>query len=350
MADGSDSVISGLIILFVPLLLAIPVSFAWKWWIGTEPEHEHYREKVRRVLDSGIPLSRYRSELDAEAIKVEILSDRQARIESDLIHPLRLYHFLLFPSLVLWPLVGLFAAIITIPMMPVFRLIEWILIDKKVLSNIAKFLQGFTRWEIIAIPINDGAKELDGVFESIYRMPITVFLGLFAYLIVSYLPYSPSWIFFISAIVYIFLVSTISVIRVATESILCFADPSHRRIIPMVTLVDDALGPSVGVGLIFLLSRQLLYGSSIRADGLLQDPISFAISVLLVLYTATIIGITVELIFFRSRGQPVKDNFLKQIIDEFNPMVYLYTRSLGSLHLSALVPLSKWLEENQEND
>ena len=96
MADGSDSVISGLIILFVPLLLAIPVSFAWKWWIGTEPEHEHYREKVRRVLDSGIPLSRYRSELDAEAIKVEILSDRQARIESDLIHPLRLYHFLLF--------------------------------------------------------------------------------------------------------------------------------------------------------------------------------------------------------------------------------------------------------------
>ena len=103
MADGSESVISGIIILFIPLLLAIPVSFAWKWWIGIEPEHEHYREKVRRVLDSGIPLSRYRSELDAEAIKVEILSDRQARIESDLIHPLRLYHFLLFPSLILWP-------------------------------------------------------------------------------------------------------------------------------------------------------------------------------------------------------------------------------------------------------
>ena len=104
----------------------------------------------------------------------------------------------------------------------------------------------------------------------------------------------------------------------------------------MVTLVDDALGPSVGVGLIFLLSRQLLYGSSIRADGLLQDPISFSISVLLVLYTATIIGITVELIFFRSRGQPVKDNFLKQIIDEFNPMVYLYTRSLGSVSYTHL--------------
>ena len=29
------------------------------------------------------------------------------------------------------------------------------------LSNIAKFLQGFTRWEIIAIPINDESKGTD---------------------------------------------------------------------------------------------------------------------------------------------------------------------------------------------
>ena len=51
MADGSESVISGIIILFIPLLLAIPVSFAWKWWIGTEPEHElsliHISEPTR---------------------------------------------------------------------------------------------------------------------------------------------------------------------------------------------------------------------------------------------------------------------------------------------------------------
>ena len=32
---------------------------------------------------------------------------------------------------------------------------------------------------------------------------------------------------------------------------LVFADPTKRRLIPMHSLVDDALGPSVGIGLIF---------------------------------------------------------------------------------------------------
>ncbi len=351
MADDLEALFTSLLILASPVIFAMPVSVAWRWWVGIEPEHEHYREKVRRVLDSGMPLVRYRSELDAEARKVHLTSDRQARIESDLLHKLRLQHFLLFPSLILWPLVGIFAAIITIPMMPLLRLIEWVLIEKKVLSFVAVLIQKYTRWEIIGIPrLDDGAKQLDKVLASIHRMPTTVFLGLFAYLIVSYAPLSSFHVLLLSALVYIILVSAISVIRAATESTLTFADPTNRKIMPMDSYVDEKLGPWVGVGLLFLLSRQMMYGSKIRTGDLLIDPVPFAISVLLVLYTATIIGITVEIVFFRNRGESVKKTFQNQMVGVFNPMVYLFNRNLGSLRLVPLMTLSEWVEGDEDFD
>ncbi|MEC9125021.1 MAG: hypothetical protein VX515_03395, partial [Candidatus Thermoplasmatota archaeon] len=304
-----------------------------------------------RVLDAGMPLARYRGELDAEARKVHISSDRQGRIESDLLHRLRLQHFLLFPSLILWPLVGIFAAIISIPMMPLLKLLEWILIKKKALSGVAIIIQRYTRWEIIGIPrLDDGSKQFGKALASIHRMPTTVFLGLFAYLIVSYSPMSSFNVLLLSALVYIILVSAISVIRAATESTLTFADPTNRRIIPMESYVDEKLGPWVGVGLIFLLSRQLMYGSKIRTGELLIDPVPFSISVLLVLYTATIIGITVEILFFRSRGEEVRMTFQKQMVDVFQPDVYLFNRNLGTLRLVPLMPLSLWLETDENYD
>ena len=351
MVDDYDAMLTAVLILVSPVILALPVSFAWRWWVGIEPEHEHYREKVRRVLDAGMPLARYRGELDAEARKVHVSSDRQGRIESDLLHRLRLQHFLLFPSLILWPLVGIFAAIISIPMMPLLKLVEWILIKKKALSGVAIIIQRYTRWEIIGIPrLDDGSKQFGKALASIHRMPTTVFLGLFAYLIVSYSPMSSFNVLLLSALVYIILVSAISVIRAATESTLTFADPTNRRIIPMESYVDEKLGPWVGVGLIFLLSRQLMYGSKIRTGELLIDPVPFSISVLLVLYTATIIGITVEILFFRSRGEEVRMTFQKQMVDVFQPDVYLFNRNLGTLRLVPLMPLSLWLETDEDYD
>tara|TARA_Y100001960_G_C14483469_1_gene733026 strand:- start:62 stop:790 length:729 start_codon:yes stop_codon:yes gene_type:complete len=233
-------------------------------------------------------------------------------------------------------------------MMPLLRLLEWILIDKKVLSAVAIVIQKYTRWEIIGIPrLDDGAKELDKVLASIHRMPTTVFLGLFAYLIVSYSPMSSANVLLLSALVYIILVSAISVIRAATESALTFADPTNRKIIPMDSYVDEKLGPWVGVGLIFLLSRQMMYGSKIRTGELLIDPVPFAISVLLVLYTATIIGITVEIVFFRNRGDSVKKSFQSQMVEVFDPMVYLFNRNLGSLRLVPLMSLSEWVDADE---
>ena len=351
MVEDYEAMVTAVLILVSPVIFALPVSFAWRWWVGIEPEHEHYREKVRRVLDAGMPLARYRGELDAEARKVHISSDRQGRIESDLLHRLRLQHFLLFPSLILWPLVGIFAAIISIPMMPLLKLVEWILIKKKALSGVAIIIQKYTRWEIIGIPrLDDGSKQFGKALASIHRMPTTVFLGLFAYLIVSYSPMSSFNVLLLSALVYIILVSAISVIRAATESTLTFADPTNRRIIPMESYVDEKLGPWVGVGLIFLLSRQLMYGSKIRTGELLTDPVPFSISVLLVLYTATIIGITVEILFFRSRGEEVRMTFQKQMVDVFQPDVYLFNRNLGTLRLVPLMPLSLWLETDEDYD
>jgi hypothetical protein len=340
--------VTSTLILLSPIILAVPLSVGWKWWVGSEPEHEHYMEKVRRVLDAGIPLRRYRAELDAEARRFLIDPERQARIESDLLHPLRIQHFLLLPSLIVWPVLGLFAAVIAIPLMPVLRAIEWIMIDKRVLAISTKVLQSFTRWEVIGIPrLDDGAKQLDRVLTSVHRLPITVFLGLFTYLVVLYLPLETQEILLVSGAVYIVLVSITSVLRAATANALVFADPTKRRLIPLDTFVEDALGPLVGVGLVFLITRQLIYGSQLRSNELFGDPVVFSLSVLLVLYTATIIGITVELSFFRFRGKQVRKAFQEQMVEEYDPTVYLFTRNMGTLRLSPLMPLSEWLNKGE---
>jgi hypothetical protein len=38
------------------------------------------------------------------------------------------------------------------------------------------------------------------------------------------------------------------------------------------------------------------------------------------------------------------------MVDEFDPMVYLFTRSHGTLRISPLIPLSKWIEQREEFD
>ena len=348
MVDPSEALVTSTLILLSPIILALPLSVGWKWWVGSEPEHEHYMEKVRRVLDAGIPLRRYRAELDAEARRFLIDPERQARIESDLLHPLRIQHFILLPGLIVWPILGLFAAVIAIPLMPVLRAIEWIMIDKRVLAKSTKILQSFTRWEIIGIPrLDDGAKQLDKVLTSVHRLPITVFLGLFTYLVVLYLPLETRDILLVSGATYIVLVSITSVLRAATANALVFADPTKRRLIPMDTFVEDALGPLVGVGLVFLITRQLIYESQLRSNELFGDPVVFSLSVLLVLYTATIIGVTVELSFFRFRGKEVRKAFQEQMVEEYDPTVYLFTRNMGTLRLSPLMPLSEWLNKGE---
>ena len=348
MAASLESLITAILILLAPVILAIPLSLGWKWWVGTEPEHVHYREKVRLVLDAGLPLSRFRKELDAEARIVNIDPERQSRIESDLLFPMRVKHFLLMPGLVVWPFLGLFAALLAIPLMPILWFFQWLLIEKKVLLWIGITVQRITRWEIIGIPrVEDGLKNPDPVLSSINRMPITVFLGLFAFLIVTYLPLDTQSVLVVSGAVYIILVAFISVIRAGTLSTMVFADTGNRRLLPMGTFVEDMLGPWVGVGLLFLISRQLFYGTELRSGEMFGDPVIFSLAILLVLYTATMIGVAVEISFFRSRAESVRVKFQDQMIDEFEPQLYLFTRNLGMLKISRLMTLRQWVEQGE---
>ena len=96
--------------------------------------------------------------------------------------------------------------------------------------------------------------------EHFHRVPRGVFLGLFAYLIVH-------WIFklenfgteiILSSLLYIALLALVGVLSTAFETDLVFVDPSKGRLIPIDQWVESLLKPLVGVGLIFLLGRDLL--------------------------------------------------------------------------------------------
>ena len=356
MVASLESTLVAVLVLLSPLFLATPLSFAWKWWTGMEPEHEHYREKVQVVLDSGIPLSRYRPELDAEARKVYLDPDRQARIESDLLNPLGVTHFILFPALIAWPILVPFSIIIGLLAWFPLKIFEWILIEKKILLKIANLIKKANRWQIIGIPRSDiGIKTSDRILSSIHRMPITVFLGLFSYLLIMNLHWLAGFsiknTILLSSLLYIILVSFISVIRAATASALSFADIPKRKVIPMDSLVESWMAPWVGVGLVFFLVRQLTFSyKAIRSDTLFVDPIIFSLSILLVLYTATIIGLMIEVTFFRNRANDVRTKFQHQVIEVHNPRLYLFTQHLGDLKISPLMSLDEWLQKNESFD
>jgi hypothetical protein len=42
--------------------------------------------------------------------------------------------------------------------------------------------------------------------------------------------------------------------------------------------------------------------------------------------------------------------FQKQMVEVFNPDVYLFNRNMGSLRLIPLMPLSVWLESDEDYD
>ena len=75
-------------ILALPLIAAVPVSGLFKSWLGNKASHARYREAVRRVLNSGSTLRKYRAALDEEARINQIDKDRQTRIETAMLYPL----------------------------------------------------------------------------------------------------------------------------------------------------------------------------------------------------------------------------------------------------------------------
>lgn len=333
VASDSGDIFSAVLILVIPVLLTVPLRVLWSWWIGNEPEHLHYRERFTSVIDSGFPIKNFRQELDRTARQYDIDLERQTRIETDMLHPLDMRHFLLVPSLVVWPILSIPAGFVFLPLLPVTRFFEYVLIEKKVLLLVLRIVKKATGWDVVWIDRpGDPTRPPEPVIAAIHRLPITVLLGVFAYLIVSYLSASFNLIAAITVGVYVILVAAISIIRAATSGSLVFMDARNRRMIPADSFVEQLIGPWVGVGLFFLLSRQIALSSTIRT-GTLSDPSYFAMTVVLVLYIATLIGISLELSFFRTRGRVVESAFEEQVENQMEPDEYRFIRHLGTYQL-----------------
>ena len=119
MSEHSGDIISAILILIIPVLLTVPLRVLWSWWIGNEPEHLHYKERFTSVIDSGYPIKNFRAELDRTARQYDIDIERQTRIETDMLNPLDMRHFLLVPSLVVWPILSIPAGFVFLPLLPV---------------------------------------------------------------------------------------------------------------------------------------------------------------------------------------------------------------------------------------
>ena len=350
MAENFTSLLIAVGVLLVPIILALPLRFWWTIRVGNQPEHIRYRSWVRQVLDAGEPLSTRRQELDhlARSLPIDIM--RQGRIEMDVLHPLKLPHFMLLPVLILSPLVGLIGAILFILLFPLILVAEWVLINRGLLAKIVDIVLRLMHWGIIGIHrLDRGVREEDAMVEHMHRLPTTAFLGLFCYLIVSYMPL-PTWLgIAFTVLLFLVLTSVIVIVKAASHGELVFADTSQRRLQPMERLVDDILAPVVGLGLLFLLSRQLFLTQIGASNSIFADPIWFAGIVLIVLYSAAAVAIMVEISFFGFRAEDVRMIFQKQMVEKYNPMLYSFTREHDRMELNPIRSLKQHLELNESH-
>ena len=95
----------------------------------------------------------------------------------------------------------------------------------------------------------------------------------------------------------------LGVLNTAFESDLVFVDPAKGRLVPVDQWLESILKPVVGIGLLFLIARNLLDQAR---EG---NPVVFAATILLLLYGAAIVGIAYRWGYSVWRGQKVKDEF-----------------------------------------
>ena len=339
MADTDyGSLMLAIGLLCIPLVMALPARFAWRIYAGSKIEHKDYRKAVRQVLDSGYSLEQFRTSLEDERRRLHVEDEKARLIETDILYPLSLPHFLLLPALIVSPLAILLAIPMIIMAIPILILLDWILIDKKMLIKALLFLQGRTKWQIIHIPQPHRAHtNLREDIVSFHRIPRASFLGMFAWLMVHWsLAAEAFWIeLLISGIVYLALLSVIEVISNALDAELVFADPAGSRLLPVDKWMQSFVEPLIGAGLIFLLWRDLMQESRTSSG----DPILFAITALVVLFAVAVVGLGVEMGFSRRRGKRTRKIFSQQVVESINPLSYNYTRHGGrlELHVSALM-------------
>lgn len=342
-ADDPSTLAVVVILLVSPILLVIPTQRLWRRLVLKSDKHKKYRKIVNGILTHGYPLQIFRASLDKTARGFKLDEKEQGRVESDILYPLNTMHFLILPSMILWPILSIFAVFLILPLIPLLRFTEWVMIDKGVLAWIVKVIKKYTNWQLIGVPkLSRDARKGDVWIQALHRMPTTVFLGLFAYLVVHYLDFLPDiFALAIAGIVYLLLASLAIITAVAIDGELAFADNAQRRIIPLEAILQDLLTPVIGAGLLVLIVRQVFLTISYPGEGL-HDPIIFAISIMVVLYTATIVGALIEWAVGR-RGKIIRNSFHKRLIDDENPELYSFTRNKdGSLNLRKICMLEEF--------
>ena len=352
MASAIDveNLLWAIAILCIPLLLALPAKLLYQTVIlGIGPAERSYRSTVQKILDAGMQVEQFREVLDDEARRLGIKPSRAKLNETDLLYPLTLTHFILTPMIFILPIVAVISLPIIILGIPVLYALEVILIRRRLLINIIKMLETWFGKQIIHIPDagndhwSNDAKVLDAsnIAVHFHKVPRVVFLGLFSWLIIHWTLRLDSVIieFVLSGLFYILLLGVVGIVATALESNLVLVDPARGRIIPIADWLDSMLTPIVGVGLFFLLGRDLM--SEARDGG---NTVLFSATVLMVLYCATAVGVTFQWGYSWWRGKSVKNRFEVQAIDKMNPQSYDLTRNRGRIQLNVRCSMAERIE------
>lgn len=340
-------------LLLLPVLVALPLRVGWRFFVGRTHEDNTYRNHVKRIIHAGMQVEHFRDELDDLARHLRLLNRKARLIEADLLYPLRLPHFLLAPALLILPLAFFLALPVMLLGLPILIVLEHILIKKRLLINTLKALEDWFHMQIIHIPSparghgSNIAKtsEFSQHLTRFHKVPRGVFLGLFAWLIVHWVFQLDDWwvemIF--SSLLYIVLLGTIGIISTALESDLVLADLGNAKLIPIETWLESMVKPLVGVGLFFLLSRDLLL------EARLGNPVLFAATVLVVLYGATVVGVSFQWGYAMLRGNTVRERFEEQAIELIDPQSYDLTRSKGRIAFNIRMSMSERIEFNRRS-
>ena len=349
MATDMQGLLWGAGILALPLLMAVPMRLAWQFWVGVGHEVSEYRTIVRQIVDSGHQVSSFSQNLDDIARNLRIPPAKQRLIEAELLHPLTISHFLLLPALLILPLSAIMALPLILIGFPFMLFMEFLLIRKNFLIYTLKGIERVMHWQVIHIPKpHRGSREprrslteFSQHIEHFNYVPQAAFLGLFAWLIVHWVLSLDSWTVEIiaSAFLYMVLLSILSVLNTAFEADLVFVDPAKGRLVPVNQWLEGVLNPIVGIGLLFLLGRNLLEESR-AADG---NPILFATVVLSLLYGAAIVGISYRWGYSSWRGERVRQHFETQVISQLNPLSYDLTRTKGRIDFNVRMGMDERL-------
>lgn len=349
MDAGMQELLWGAGILALPLFMALPMRVAWQFWVGVGHEVSEYRTIVRQIVDSGHQVSSFSQTLDDIARNLRIAPAKQRLIEAELLHPLTLSHFLLLPALLILPLSAIMALPLILIGFPFMLFMEYLMIRQRLLILALKTIERLMHWQVIHIPKpHRGTREkrrslteFSQHIEHFNYVPQAAFLGLFAWLIVHWVLDLDSWTIelVVSSFLYMVLLSILSVLNTAFEADLVFVDPAKGRLVPVNQWLEGVLNPVVGIGLLFLLGRNLLEESR-DVDG---NPILFATVVLTLLYGAAVVGISYRWGYSSWRGERVRQDFETQVIDYLDPLSYDLTRTKGRIDFNVRMGMDERL-------